>query len=110
MFFRSIVDYHFDLFQYPTITFFFIIALVGMFFLFTNINIVSAVSDYANATEYKFVKKWGSKGIGPGQFQRPHDLDFSNDEKILYAVDRDGNRIQAFDKNGTFLFFVGSIR
>jgi DNA-binding beta-propeller fold protein YncE len=107
--FRSIVDYHFDLFQYPTITFFFIIALVGMFFLLANINIFSDVSAYENATEYKFVKKWGSKGIGPGQFQRPHDLDFSNDEKILYAVDRDGNRIQAFDKNGTFLFSWGQL-
>jgi DNA-binding beta-propeller fold protein YncE len=59
--------------------------------------------------EYKFVKKWGSKGNGTGQFQRPHDLDFSNDEKILYTVDRDGNRIQAFDKNGTFLFSWGEL-
>jgi len=36
-------------------------------------------------------------------------LDFSNDEKILYSVDRDGNRIQAFDKNGTFLFSWGEL-
>jgi len=39
----------------------------------------------------------------------PHDLDFSPDEKILYAVDRDGNRIQAFDTHGTFLFAWGKL-
>jgi tripartite motif-containing protein 71 len=64
---------------------------------------------FQNATEYNFSNKWGSEGKGDGQFQRPHDLDFSPDEKILYAVDRDGNRIQAFDKNGTFLFSWGKL-
>ena len=58
---------------------------------------------------YTFVKKWGGEGTGNGMFLRPHDLDFSPDEKILYAVDRDGNRIQAFDKNGTFLFAWGKL-
>jgi DNA-binding beta-propeller fold protein YncE len=64
---------------------------------------------FQNATDYNFYNKWGSEGKGDGQFQRPHDLDFSPDEKILYAVDRDGNRIQAFDKNGTFLFSWGKL-
>jgi len=58
---------------------------------------------------YIFIKKWGGEGTGDGKFSRPHDLDFSPDEKILYAVDRDGNRIQAFDKNGTFLFAWGKL-
>jgi DNA-binding beta-propeller fold protein YncE len=58
---------------------------------------------------YTFIKKWGGEGTGDGEFLRPHDLDFSPDEKILYAVDRDGNRIQAFDKNGTFLFAWGKL-
>jgi DNA-binding beta-propeller fold protein YncE len=57
-----------------------------------------------NATKYEFVKKWGSRGTGDGEFQRLHDLDFNSAETRLYAVDRDGNRIQVFDKNGTFLF------
>ena len=61
------------------------------------------------ATKYGLVKTWGSKGTGDGQFNRPHDLDFSNDEKLLYSVDRDGNRIQVFDKNGTFLFKWGKL-
>ena len=61
-----------------------------------------------NATKYEFVKKWGSKGTGDGQFNRVHDIDFNPSETRLYAVDRDGNRIQVFDKNGTFLFKWGS--
>jgi tripartite motif-containing protein 71 len=34
-------------------------------------------------------------------------LDFSPSEDKLYIVDRDNNRIQVFDKNGTFLFKWG---
>ena len=42
-----------------------------------------------NATKYELIKIWGSKGIGDGQFQRPHDLDFGQAENYLYSVDRD---------------------
>jgi len=56
---------------------------------------------------YSFVTEWGSKGTGNGQFLRPHDLEFDKDHKYLYVVDRDGNRIQVFDKNGKFLFKFG---
>ena len=66
-----------------------------------------AFAEFDNATGYKFVKKWGGAGENDGQFLRPHDLDFSPDEKMLYAIDRDGNRVQVFDKNGTFLFKWG---
>src|SRR5437867_5394320 len=58
-------------------------------------------------TNYSFVTEWGSKGTGNGQFLRPHDLEFDKDDKYLYVVDRDGARIQVFDKNGTFLFKFG---
>ena len=47
---------------------------------------------------YTFITEWGSKGTGKGEFLRPHDLEFSNGYKYLYAVDRDGNRIRVFDK------------
>ena len=67
----------------------------------------NSVYAFENTKDYKFVKKWGSAGSEDGQFLRPHDLDFSPDEKILYAVDRDGSRIQAFDKDGNFLFKFG---
>lgn len=59
------------------------------------------------SSEYKFVKEWGSKGRGDGQFLRPHDLEFNSDNTRLYVVDRDGNRIQVFDKEGKFLFKFG---
>ena len=62
----------------------------------------------ANATQYEFIKKWGGEGEGEGQFKRPHDLDFSPTEDKLYVIDRDNQRIQVFDKNGTFLFEWGS--
>jgi tripartite motif-containing protein 71 len=58
--------------------------------------------------QYIFVFKWGMGGDAAGEFDRPHDLDFSPSEDKLYAVDRDGNRVQVFDKNGTYLFEWGS--
>jgi tripartite motif-containing protein 71 len=58
--------------------------------------------------QYVFVTKWGTGGDGPGEFDRPHDLDFSPSEDKLYAVDRDNNRVQVFDKNGTYLYEWGS--
>lgn len=71
--------------------------------LFSSVNAFDP-----NATKYVFVKKWGSRGTGDGQFMRIHDIDFNPSETRLYAIDRDGNRIQVFDKNGTFLFKWGS--
>ena len=63
----------------------------------------------ANVQEtYVFVRKWGSHGTGDGQFQRVHDVEFDPSEKYVYTTDRDGNRVQVFDKNGTFLFKWGS--
>ncbi|HZL23128.1 MAG TPA: hypothetical protein VFC05_07375, partial [Nitrososphaeraceae archaeon] len=79
--------------------------------MISSIASSSAQKTLGNEMEqtYTFIKKWGGEGTGDGKFLRPHDLDFSPDEKILYAVDRDGNRIQAFDKNGTFLFAWGKL-
>ena len=77
----------------------------------SHIHIVSSLEStrvLANQSgNYTFVKEWGSKGTGDGQFLRPHDLEFDKDNKYLYAADRDGNRIQVFDQNGTFLFKFG---
>jgi len=77
----------------------------------SHIHIVSSLEStrvLANQSgNYTFVKEWGSKGTGDGQFLRPHDLEFDKANKSLYAADRDGNRIQVFDQNGTFLFKFG---
>ncbi|HMG39509.1 MAG TPA: hypothetical protein VK566_10040, partial [Nitrososphaeraceae archaeon] len=88
------------------------IALLFVFVIILHINIVTATQKTPlalnnNQENYTFVTEWGSKGTGNGEFLRPHDLEFSNGYKYLYAVDRDGNRIQVFSKNGTFLFKFG---
>jgi tripartite motif-containing protein 71 len=79
---------------------------IGLLFLY--VMCFSTVHAFnPRAKEYVFVKKWGSEGTGDGEFKRIHDLDFDPSEKKLYVVDRDNNRIQVFDKNGTFLFKWG---
>lgn len=73
-------------------------------FIGVEASIVNPSSSFANAIKYEFVEKWGGKGDEEGQFERPHDLDFSPKEDKLYIIDRDNQRVQVFDKNGTFLF------
>ena len=50
----------------------------------------------------KFIKAWGTKGTGPGQFDLPHALAFDTKGR-LFVADRTNNRIQIFDQNGKFL-------
>ena len=88
------------------------IALLFVFVIILRINIVTGTQETPSSLtkkqeNYTFITEWGSKGTGKGEFLRPHDLEFSNGYKYLYAVDRDGNRIQVFNKNGTFLFKFG---
>jgi DNA-binding beta-propeller fold protein YncE len=50
----------------------------------------------------KFIKAWGSKGTGPGQFQVVHSIAVDSDRRV-YVADRSNKRVQVFDENGTFL-------
>jgi DNA-binding beta-propeller fold protein YncE len=50
----------------------------------------------------KFVKAWGSKGTGPGQFQVVHSIAVDANRRV-YVADRSNKRVQVFDENGTFL-------
>ena len=50
----------------------------------------------------KFVKTWGGKGGGPGQFNLPHSIDIDRNRR-LYVADRQNGRVQVFDEQGTFL-------
>lgn len=90
----------------PLAVFLFFVFVISLYF-----NIVIASPEFSIAPKkqenYTFVTEWGSKGNGKGEFLRPHDLEFSNGYRYLYSVDRDGNRIQVFSKNGTFLFKFG---
>ena len=50
----------------------------------------------------KFIKTWGKKGAGPGEFDLPHALAFDSRGR-LFVGDRGNSRIQIFDQEGTFL-------
>ena len=49
-----------------------------------------------------FIKAWGQKGSGPGQFATPHSLAFDSRGR-LFVGDRENNRIQLFTQDGAFL-------
>ena len=50
----------------------------------------------------KFIKQWGKKGSGPGEFNVPHTLAFDSQGR-LFVGDRSNSRIQLFDQEGKFL-------
>jgi len=49
-----------------------------------------------------FIKTWGKKGTGPGEFDEPHSIAMDSKGRIFVA-DRANNRIQIFDQDGKFL-------
>ncbi|BBX74692.1 6-bladed beta-propeller [Mycobacterium shinjukuense] len=50
----------------------------------------------------KFIKQWGHKGSGPGEFDTPHTIAMDSAGR-LFVGDRNNNRIQIFDQDGQFL-------
>jgi len=48
-----------------------------------------------------FVKSWGSRGTGEGQFSTPHGIQVDADGNV-YVSDRGNKRIQVFDNDGNF--------
>ncbi len=50
----------------------------------------------------KFIKTWGKKGMGPGEFDVVHTLAFDSRGR-LFVGDRQNNRIQIFDQDGNFI-------
>ena len=50
----------------------------------------------------KFLKTWGKKGMGPGEFDVLHTLAFDSRGR-LFVGDRQNNRIQIFDQDGKFI-------
>jgi sugar lactone lactonase YvrE len=62
----------------------------------TNARIVKLTNDG------KFIKAWGKKGNGPGEFGLPHGLAMDSTGR-LFVADRENNRIQIFDQDGKLL-------
>lgn len=52
--------------------------------------------------EGKFLKQWGKKGTGPGEFNLPHSI-CTDGKEHLYVGDRENNRVQVFDADGQFV-------
>jgi hypothetical protein len=66
------------------------------------------VSDgYCNARVHKFapdgrhILSWGAAGIGPGEFNIPHNITCDADGWV-YVADRENHRIQIFDGEGRY--------
>jgi sugar lactone lactonase YvrE len=49
-----------------------------------------------------FIKSWGKRGYGPGEFQGLHALDIDSRGRIFIA-DRGNNRLQIFDQEGNYI-------
>ncbi|SMG55237.1 peptidyl-alpha-hydroxyglycine alpha-amidating lyase family protein [Paraburkholderia susongensis] len=49
-----------------------------------------------------WLKSWGDRGTGPGQFHTPHSIAVDANDHV-YVADRSNRRIQVFDTEGTFL-------
>ncbi len=62
----------------------------------TNARVVKFTKDG------KFIKSWGKKGSGPGEFDAPHALAMDSAGR-LFVGDRTNSRIQIFDQEGKFL-------
>jgi DNA-binding beta-propeller fold protein YncE len=50
----------------------------------------------------KFLKEWGKKGSGKGEFDLPHAIRVDGKGRV-YVGDRENNRVQVFDSNGKFI-------
>lgn len=63
---------------------------------------------YGNARVHEFapdgrhVRSWGQPGIGPGEFNIPHNICCDSNGR-LYVADRENHRIQIFDGEGRLL-------
>jgi len=50
----------------------------------------------------RFIKTWGKKGSGPGEFDTPHSIAMDSRGR-LFVADLQNHRIQIFDQDGTYL-------
>lgn len=53
-------------------------------------------------SEGNYLSSWGRTGTGPGEFDIPHAMAIDA-EGLLYVADRNNQRIQVFDQEGTYV-------
>jgi peptidylamidoglycolate lyase len=49
-----------------------------------------------------WIREWGRKGSGPGEFSNPHGITFVAGGTDVLVADRENSRLQVFDRIGTF--------
>lgn len=72
---------------------------------------VYVTDGYGNARVHQFTSKgehirsWGSRGVGPGQFNLPHGVRIieRNGDPVVYVCDRENHRIQLFSLDGIYI-------
>lgn len=62
----------------------------------TNARVVKFTKDG------KYIREWGKKGTGPGEFDTLHSMAMDSKGR-LFVADRGNSRIQIFDQDGKFL-------
>ena len=62
----------------------------------TNARVVKFTKDG------KYIKEWGKKGSGPGEFDTLHSMAMDSKGR-LFIADRGNSRIQIFDQDGNFI-------
>jgi peptidylamidoglycolate lyase len=50
----------------------------------------------------KWIREWGKKGAGHGEFSNPHGLSFVTGGTDVIVADRENSRLQWFDRNGVY--------
>jgi peptidylamidoglycolate lyase len=50
----------------------------------------------------RWVREWGRKGAGEGEFSNPHGLSFAPGGTDVVVADRENSRLQLFDRDGAF--------
>jgi len=70
---------------------------------------------YGNARVHHFgpagqlLRSWGTPGVGPGEFMLPHAVIVRRDGSVLVA-DREADRLQLFDPEGTWMASFDDVR
>jgi peptidylamidoglycolate lyase len=50
----------------------------------------------------RWLREWGKKGVGEGEFGNPHGLTFVSGSTDVVVADRENSRLQLFDRVGAF--------